>query len=897
MTNLHSKSVDELYSELNTSKEGLTSEEAKTRLLRDGKNELDEGKKKTIAQRFFSQFKDVMIIVLIVAAVLSSVLAIIQGRSTGEYTDLIDAGIILFIVLLNAVIGTIQEIKADNSLEALRNMNKPLSKVYRDGKLEKVNSEDLVKGDVVVLEAGDYVPADLRLIDSASLKIEESALTGESVPVEKDCNQVIPENSPLGDRVNMAYSTGVVSYGRGEGVVVGTGMDTEVGKIAGMLTGEEQTTPLQKQLAKTAKIISVIVLIVAGIIFAVSLIRGLITKEGELLEEIISCFMTAVAIAVAAIPEGLPAVVTIVLALGVQRMSKKNAIIRNLPAVETLGCCEVICSDKTGTLTLNKMTVKELYTPSGSSSALEVQEGAERELLMRIMCLANDTNKTEEGLFGDPTETALVTFCEEKGLSYDDTRIKYKRINEIPFDSIRKLMTTVNLSDGVAIQCTKGAPDMLVDRCTKIYVNGEVKDITPSDLEAIAEANHAMGKKALRVLGFAVKLDFDGKMNENDLCFVGLIGMIDPPRSEVKEAVKRCIKAGIRPIMITGDHMQTAAAIAEEIGIKRGSDKVMSGAMIDSLTDEEFANCIREYSVFARVSPENKVRIVKAYQAQGMVVAMTGDGVNDAPAIKNADIGVGMGITGTDVSKGAADMVLADDNFVTIVGAVEEGRKIYSNIIKAVQFLFSANIAEVLCLFITTVILGSIQGENVTFLTAVMILWVNLITDTLPALALGVEKAESNIMDVPPRKQGKSLFSGNVGKDILIQGSMQTLLSMISFILGYYVFKDAGKASTMAFITIGFIQLFHSYNLRSESESILKKGLFSNKLLNLSFIIGAVLLLFVIFVPGINTWFGIEALTVGQWGIALGLAIAIIPFVELQKLIERKIDKKKADKI
>lgn len=889
----YSQNIEDLYRELKTSNNGLSSDEARYRLIENGRNELNEGKKKSLAQRFFSQFKDVMIIVLIVAAIVSSVLAIIQGQKSGEYTDLIDAGIILFIVLLNAVIGTVQEVKADNSLEALRNMNKPLSKVYRDGKLERINSEELVVGDVVVLETGDYVPADLRLIDSASLKIEESALTGESVPVEKDFNQIVPENAPLGDRVNMAYSTGTVSYGRGIGVVVGTGMNTEVGKIAGMLTGDEQTTPLQKQLAKTAKIISVVVLIVAAIIFAVSLIRGIITKEREILDEIISCFMTAVAIAVAAIPEGLPAVVTIVLALGVQRMSKRNAIIRNLPAVETLGCCEVICSDKTGTLTLNKMTVKEVYLPSGSFEG-ELPDNSESELLMKVMCLANDTNKTDDGLFGDPTETALVAFCEERGISYKQIRNENKRMDEIPFDSIRKLMTTLNKRDGKFLQCTKGAPDMLIRRCARIYVNGEVRAITPEDIRAIDDANLAMGKKALRVLGIAVKFEFDRMIDENNLCFVGLVGMIDPPRSEVKEAVNRCIKAGIRPIMITGDHMQTAAAIAEEIGIKRNGDMVMSGAMIDSLTDEEFADCIKNYSVFARVSPENKVRIVKAYQAQGMVVAMTGDGVNDAPAIKNADIGVGMGITGTDVSKGAADMVLADDNFVTIVGAVEEGRKIFANIIKAVQFLFSANIAEVLCLFIATVILGSIQGENVTFLSAVMILWVNLITDTLPALALGVEKAESNIMDVPPRKRGKSLFSGNVGKDIIIQGAMQSILCMVSFCLGYYVFKAPIEASTMAFITISFIQLFHSYNLRSESESILKKGLFSNKLLNLSFIIGTVLMLFVILVPGINTWFGIAPLSIGQWGIALGLAIAIIPFVEIQKAIERKVEKYKS---
>ncbi len=886
-----SKTIEQVLTDHRTSQDGLTSVEAESRLKKDGKNELDAGKKKTLLGRFFSQFKDVMIIVLIIAAVISTVLAIVSGKKSGDYTDLIDSGIIFFIVILNAVIGTVQEVKADNSLEALRNMNKPLSKVFRDGELVKLPSELLVEGDIVVLEAGDYVPADLRLIETASLKIEESALTGESVPVDKDADVIVDEKAPIGDRVNMAYSTGTVSYGRGVGVVVNVGMNTEVGKIAGMLTGDEQTTPLQKQLAKTAKIISVIVLAVAFVIFAVSLIRGIITDGEHIMDEILSCFMTAVAIAVAAIPEGLPAVVTIVLALGVQRMSKKNAIIRNLPAVETLGSCEIICSDKTGTLTLNKMTVKKLYTIGNTINADEVIKNSDTDMLVKALMLCNDTQKTPDGLFGDPTETALVAFGERYGYDYHTVLVENKRFDEIPFDSVRKLMTTYNDTSNGKVAYVKGAPDILISRCTKILDNGTVRDITKADIDNITSVNMSFGDGALRVLGSAMTYDVscDKSIIENELIFIGLVGMIDPPRAEVKEAVKKCFKAGIRPIMITGDHMVTASAIAREIGIKRKGDKVMSGAMIDSMSDEEFFACIEEYSVFARVSPENKVRIVRAYQSKGKVVAMTGDGVNDAPAIKNADIGIGMGITGTDVSKGASDMILVDDNFVTIVGAVEEGRKIYTNISKAVQFLFSANIAEVLCLFISTLILSSIVGENIIFLTPVMILWINLITDTMPALALGVEKAENDIMDNPPRQRGKSLFSGKTGKDIIIQGIMQTVLSMTAFCIGYFVFCSPEIASTMVFLTLGFIQLFHSYNMRSANRTVVHKDLFTNKVLNLSFLLGAVLLLAVVLIPGLNTWFGAVTLDWKQWLIALGCAIAIVPFVEIQKVIENKI--------
>ncbi|MBQ7653042.1 MAG: calcium-translocating P-type ATPase, PMCA-type [Clostridia bacterium] len=885
----YTKSIEEVLSSIKSTPQGLSTEEAEKRLAENGANQLEAGKKKTLAGRFFSQFKDVMIIVLILAAIISAVLAIVSKN----YSDLVDAGIILFIVILNAIIGVAQEVKADNSLEALRNMNKPESKVYRDGALVKIDSEKLVVGDVVVLEAGDYVPADIRLLSSASLKIEEAALTGESVPIEKDYQAVVAEDAPLGDRKNLAYSTGIVSYGRGEGVVVATGMDTEVGKIAEMLRGDSQETPLQKQLDKTAKIVSVAVLAIAVIIFAVSLVRAYLINQTEFKHELFNCFMTAVAIAVAAIPEGLTAVVTIVLALGVQKMSKKNAIIRNLPAVETLGCCEVICSDKTGTLTLNKMTVKKVYC-DGLFDADNAPDNKSVNVLLSILMLANDTNQTEEGLFGDPTETCLIAYGEERGIKYSAIKETWSRYDEIPFDSIRKLMTTYNRKGNEIIINVKGAPDELLARCSRILDNGEVRAITEEDKKKLLDVNASLADKALRVLGAAYKDgECDVETAESELIFVGLVGIIDPPRVEVKAAVAKCVGAGLRPVMITGDHARTAAAIAEEIGIKREGDKVMTGAEIDKLSDEEFAEHIREYAVFARVSPENKVRIVKAYQAQNCVVAMTGDGVNDAPAIKAADIGVGMGITGTDVSKGAADMVLADDNFVTIVGAVEEGRKIFSNITKAVQFLFSANIAEVLCLFLSTIVISSIEGINVEFLTPIMILWVNLVTDTLPALALGVEKAEPDIMSVPPRKREKSLFSGAVGRDIFIQGIMQTALCMTSYCLGYYVFKDAAVASTMVFVTLCFTQLFHAFNLRSSHKSIIRKDIFSNKLLDLALVLGAVLILGVALIPKVNTVFGAVDMDYREWLVALSCAFAIIPLVEVEKIFLRLMNKQK----
>lgn len=633
MGNFHTKTAEESIALFGGSPEGLSGAEAAKRLEENGRNALKEAKKKNFAQKFFAQFKDVMIIVLIIAAIVSAVIAVIEK----QYTELIDAGVIMLIVIINAIIGIVQENKAESAMEALRNMNKSFSKVFRDGELKHLASEELVAGDVVQLDAGDIVPADLRLLSSSSLKIEEAALTGESVPSEKDADKLLPDDAPLGDRANMAFSGGVVAYGRGKGVVTATGMDTEVGKIASMLTSSEnQTSPLQKQLGKAAKLLSVIVLAVAAVIFVVSAVRG---------NDLVESFMTAVAIAAAAIPEGLPAVVTIVLAIGVQKMSKRNAIVKNLPSVETLGCCEVICSDKTGTLTLNQMTVKSLYTAALGLNSEDAKDDESFYVLLRAMALCNDTAETEEGLVGDPTETALVAYAKQNGIDYTELISQWKRVDEIPFDSVRKLMSTVNERGGERIAHIKGAPDMLIDKCAYI-LDGEVHKITETDVEAIKSANKDMATHALRVLGVAIKREnLNREELENDLIFVGLVGMIDPPRAEVREAVRVCVRAGMRPIMITGDHIDTASAIAREIGILREGDKVILGAELDKLSDEKFQKTIEDYSVYARVSPENKVRIVETYQKLGKVVAMTGDGVNDAPSIKRADIGIGMGIT------------------------------------------------------------------------------------------------------------------------------------------------------------------------------------------------------------------------------------------------------------
>jgi len=882
----HHLSKEETLSQLETTEQGLSSEEAAKRLQRDGKNALKEPERKSLLAKFFEQFKDMMIIVLLVAAAISAIISVAEG----EPSELIEAGIILLIVVINAVIGLVQSNKAEAAMDALKNMNRPYAKVLRDGAPVRIPGEELVVGDVVLLEAGDTVPADLRLLETASLQIEESALTGESVPSDKNADGTPAENAPLGDRLTMAYSGSAVTYGRGKGVVTHVGMQTEIGKIAEMLTGEDaQTSPLQNQLGKTAKLLSILVLGIAVVIFAVNIIRAL-GAGGFTIAVFTEAFMTAVAIAVAAIPEGLPATVTIVLALGVERMSERRAIIRNLPSVETLGCCEVICSDKTGTLTVNRMTVKGLYTMETAYTDSEGLATADTLLLRRTLALCNDTaeGKGEDDghlkLYGDPTETALVQYYIDGGGVYAALTEAHPRVDEVPFDSRRKCMSTVNMTEGKRVLYAKGAPDMLLDRCTKIATKAGVRPLTDTDRENILSANRKMAEKALRVLAAAVREDLpqDAKHYEEDLTFVGLVGMIDPPRPEVTEAVRVCREAGMRPMMITGDHIDTAIAIAKEIGIMQEGDKAMTGAEMDRLSDDELIAIMPSCAVFARVSPENKVRIVRTHQALGKIVAMTGDGVNDAPSIKTADIGIGMGITGTDVSKGAADMVLADDNFATIVGAVEEGRKIYANIQKALQFLLSANIAEVLCLFVVSVFFG---GQ---FLTPIMILWINLITDSLPALALGMEQAEQDVMKQKPRKSSGSLFAGKVGIRILVQGVMQTLPVLTAYFLGKHLFSGEAAGITMAFLTLASIQLLHAYNMRALSHSLFSRPLLSNKMMNVAFVLGVALLGLVFAVPALRTLFGAVALTWKETLVSLLCALFIIPAVEVQKLVENK---------
>ncbi|MGN1042207.1 MAG: calcium-translocating P-type ATPase, PMCA-type, partial [Christensenellales bacterium] len=840
--------VESVKEKLGVPDGGISADEAQKRLSEYGNNELRGEKKKNVFVRFLEQFKDVMVIILICAAIVTTVIAIVEKN----YSDFIDVGIILAIVIINAIIGVVQESKAEQALEALKNMSKPYAKVRRGGEIVKVESATLVPGDTVILEAGDVVPADMRLTDSRSLKIEESALTGESLPSEKDAFSLCAADAGIGDRYNMAFSTSVVTYGRGEGIVTGTGMNTEMGKIADMLADSgEEITPIQKKLDKTGKFISVAVIIIAVVIFAVTVLSSIsfMKRDNSIIADtIIEAFMTAVAIAVAAIPEGLTAVITIIMAIGVQRMSKRNAIIKKLPAVETLGSTEIICSDKTGTLTLNKMTVKKTYSVG--------EEGEKR--LLECMTLCNDTVLKRDGdkftLMGDPTETALVAFYNLTGDSEILNR-ENPRVDEVPFDSDRKLMTTVNSTVDGRIVFTKGAPDMLVEKCTRILDSEGVRAITSDDKKAIAEKNSEFASEALRVLAYAYKPD-DGTEYESDLVFIGLTGMIDPPREEVKDAVAVCKKAGITAIMITGDHKDTAYAIAKELKICDNEKQVVTGAQLSDMSDEELARDVDKYRVYARVSPEHKVKIVKAWKARGKIVAMTGDGVNDAPSIKAADIGVGMGITGTDVTKGAADMVLADDNFATIVEAVKEGRKIFDNMQKTIQFLLSANICEVLCLFIVTLAF-SILGQTTAdaFLLPIQILWVNLVTDSLPALALGMEEGNDDIMNNPPRKSDDNLFAGHFGINIVYQGVIQTAIILAVFFSAHFGSWGHEVGASMAFITLCLVQLFHCFNAKSLNGTVFRKDLFKNKFMLLAFGVGCALTVGVAVIPGLNDVF------------------------------------------
>ena len=880
-------SVDETLKSLNSSKKGLSDEEAKKRIEEYGYNKLEEKKKQSLLSKFIDQFKDLMIIVLLVAAAISVFIA----------NEIVDAVIILFVVVVNAILGVIQENKAEKSLEALKNMSAPFSKVMRNGQVCHIKTEEIVPGDVVILEAGDFIPADMRLIEFASLKIEEAALTGESVPVEKEDIVISKDDASLGDRVNMAYSGSSVAYGRGAGVVTGTGMNTEVGKIAAYLSDTDNSmTPLQVKLAELSKILTIAVGIICVLVFVFSYIANPnIGAEG-----IMDLFMKAISLAVAAIPEGLPAVITIVLAMGVQRMASRNAIIRKLSAVETLGSTEVICSDKTGTLTLNKMTVKELYYSNklnASDSIKDFKEDGKKMALILTLC--NDSKENTQGgketeFVGDPTETALVEYTKPRGYAKNECETRYKRVGEIPFDSDRKLMTTVNTVEDKIYSLTKGAPDLLVKRCSKILIGGEVRDITLDDIKNIEQANSAMAHKALRVLAASYKelskVPEKPSTNEleNDMIFVGLVGMIDPPRPEVKDAVKLCKRAGIKPIMITGDHKDTAVAIAKEIGIITDESMAITGQELDKLKDEDFTETVKKYCVYARVSPEHKVKIVKAWKALDKTVAMTGDGVNDAPALKNADIGVGMGITGTDVSKSVSNMVLTDDNFATIVNAVEEGRKIYSNIKKAVQFLLSSNLAEVVAIFSAT-ILGLITKQDWNILAAVQILWINLVTDAFPALALGVEKAESDVMSKKPRRAKASFFDDGMGINVVFQGLVIGGLTLLAYYIGEFVYHEHTLGMTMAFATLSFTELFHSFNVRSMDKSLLTIGVFSNKTLSWAILGSAALQLIVLTIPFLAEIFKVEIMGTAQWIWVIGLSFAIIPIVEIQKFIYRRV--------
>lgn len=868
-------SKEEVLAEQNTSREGLSTAEAEKRLERDGKNKLVEGKKISLLERFLKQLADPMIIILIAAAVVSGITAAYAGES---FTDVI---IIMIVVLINAVLGVVQENKAEKAIAALQEIAAATSKVIRGGHQITVRSEELAAGDIIVLEAGDAVPADARIIECASMKVEEAALTGESVPVTKTDEALMAENGKdisLGDRKNMVYMGSTVVYGRGIAVVTDTGMNTQMGKIADSLAkAEEGQTPLQLKLTQLSKVLSIIVLGICLFIFALDLFRMYPDINGA---GMLDTFMVAVSLAVAAIPEGLAAVVTIVLSIGVTNMSKKSAVIRKLTAVETLGCAQIICSDKTGTLTQNKMTVVEY-------------KGSNEKQLAKAMALCSDAKLDEKNeAIGEPTECALVNYAYKNGMPKGILEKECPRIGEAPFDSMRKMMTTVHEENGQIVSFTKGAPDEVLKRCKDALINGQIVPMTEEIKKNILNENKNMADRALRVLCAAMRYWDDRPEKdspeylEKDLCYIGLTGMIDPVRPEVKAAIEQCRSAGIRPVMITGDHKDTAVAIAMELGIIHSPSQAITGAELDEISEKDFETKVENYSVYARVQPEHKVRIVKAWKARGKITAMTGDGVNDAPSIKNADIGVGMGITGTDVTKNVADMVLADDNFATIVSAVGEGRRIYDNIRKAIQFLLASNLAEVLAIFSATIM-------GFTILKPVHLLWINLITDCFPALALGMEEAENDIMKRKPRDAKEGIFAGGVGFNIAFQGIMVTCITLAAYFIGHYM--EAGKweivnspdGMTMAFLTLSMAEIFHSFNMRSLNKSIFRiKG--QNK-----FLLGAMLASFicttaVIYIPFLAEAFGFEHISFMEYGVSILLALLVLPIVEIVKLIQRR---------
>ena len=870
--------------DVDSTSEGLTSAEAEKRLAAYGKNKLAEGKKDSLIKRFFQQMGDPMIIILLVAAAISGVLAVVQGES---FADVI---IILAVVIINAVLGVYQESKAEKAIEALQQMSAATSKVLRDGKMVTIHSEDLVVGDVVILEAGDAIPADGRILTSASMKIEEAALTGESVPVSKfiDIINLAPDTKdvPLGDRKNMVYMGSTVVYGRGTAVITATGMDTEMGKIADALSNAEQgQTPLQIKLSQLSKILTWLVLGICVIIFAVQLLRA----GGFSFEVILNSFMIAVSLAVAAIPEGLAAVVTVVLSIGVTNMSRRNAIIRRLTAVETLGCAQIICSDKTGTLTQNRMTVTDTWTD-------------DPVLLAKAMALCSDAKRGlgMHSAEGEPTEAALVNHAHDLRLYKDELDEKFPRIGEAPFDSGRKMMSTVHNENGRTVQYTKGATEMLLERCSGYWYEGKILPITEEYKENVRRHAKEFADRALRVLGVAfrpwdgVPADYEAETLEHDLVFIGFLGMIDPCRPEVYGAIRECREAGIRPIMITGDHIDTAVAIARDLGILTDDTRAITGSQLSEMSDEEFAKVFKEISVYARVQPEHKTRIVNVWRNAGYVTAMTGDGVNDAPSIKSADIGVGMGITGTDVTKNVADMVLADDNFATIVGAVEEGRRIYDNIRKAIQFLLGSNMSEVISIFVATLL-------GFTILEPVHLLWINLVTDCFPALALGMENAEKDIMQRRPRSAKAGIFAGGMGGDIAYQGLMVSVLVLASYFIGHFMESGVWEipanglspdGTTMAFLTMSMAEIFHSLNMRSQRGSLFTMGSRNWALLVSSF---AALLLttLVCEVPFIAAAFDFTSVEFNEYIIAIGMGFLVIPIVEIVKFFQRLAAKKK----
>lgn len=903
------KSVDETKEYFKLDEEnGLSNEQVNENRQKYGTNELQTKKKKSTFVKFLEQFKDFMIIVLIIAAIISGVVGYIEGEG------ITDSIIILIVVILNAVIGVIQENKAEKSLEALQKLSAHVSKVIRNGKMEVIPAKELVPGDIVVLDTGDYVPADLRIIEAVNLKSQEASLTGESVPVEKSANTIEQEEVDLGDRENMLFSSSLITYGRGKGIVVETGMNTEVGKIAGIINSAEETqTPLQEKLNKLGKTLGIAALVICAIIFVIGLLYG---------KDPIEMFMTAVSLAVAVIPEGLAAVSTIVLAIGVQRMVKRHAIVKKLPAVETLGSTTVICSDKTGTLTQNKMTVEKIFYNGKLLDAKEVKQNIDKNLekLVYISMLCNDTKiSANNELTGDPTETALVdmgfNLQFEKNI-YD----KNPRIKEIPFDSDRKLMTTVNKINDKYVVLTKGGVDELLARCNKYLYDGEERNDLENYKKVITKNNENMAKDALRVLSMAYKeidhepTDEEMKDIEQDLIYVGMVGMIDPPRLEVKDAVDKCKKAGIKTVMITGDHKITAIAIAKSLGILQGEEEALTGAELEKMSDEDLTKNIRKYSVYARVSPEHKVRIVKAWQANGEIVAMTGDGVNDAPALKTADIGCAMGIVGTDVSKEAADVILTDDNFATIVSSVEEGRRIYDNILKAIQFLLSSNVGEVITLFVAiliTPLLGNLFGIDINLIVPLLpihILWINLVTDSLPALALAVDPPQKDVMDRRPNKN-KSVFTKGMIWRIVYQGILIGVITIVAFIVGLATPDEnlpviegltneeikVEIGQTMAFCVLAFSQLVHVFNVRDNKTSIFKTGIFSNKQLILAVLASAALMLGILLIPALRHVFSIPVLPVGNILEIVVLSIMPLIVVELFKLI--KINTSKSEKL